>query len=562
MRVLRAFGVWLLTLWVVAGCARAPEFDLAIRGGDLLDGTGAPPRRADVAVQGDRIVFVGELGRRRGRREIDARGLVVAPGFIDVQGQSGTTVLVDGTMQSHVRQGITTEIIGEGGSPALWTRTSYDEETMTRYGLPFDWTSFEGYLKTVERRGTSVNLGSFASVNQIRRDLIGLADRPATADELARMEALLDQAMRGGSFGLSSALIYPPGSFTTTEELVRLARVAARYGGIYISHVRGESFRVKEAIAEAIAIGEQARLPVVIYHLKVAARPYWGSMKAVGAIIEAARARGLDVSACQYPYTAGATSLTAVLPGWVQEGGREAMLARLRDPKLRQRIRRAIETTTDGWENLLQGAGFEGIQIASVPPGADERIVGKTIAAIAAERRQDPWDTLFGILLESESRAGAIYHMMSEDDVKTAMRFPWVSVGTDSAAIRPDGELGRGQPHPRAYGTFPRILGHYVREERILSLAEAVRKMTSLAAAQLKIRDRGLVREGFFADLVVFDPQRVIDRATFEQPHQYPVGIEFVVVNGVVTLERGTHTGAKAGRALFGPGYGTTSPKE
>lgn len=550
--------IWLCLLWLGA-CARAPEFDLVVRGGEVIDGTGAPPRRADVGIRGDRIAFVGELGRRRGQREIDASGLVVAPGFIDVQGQSGTTLLVDGTAQSHVRQGITTEVIGEGSTPALWTPARFEEEAVQRFGIRVDWASFDGYLKALERGGISVNLGSFASVNQIRRDVVGLGNRPATAEELARMEAVLDQAMREGSFGLASALIYPPGSFTTTDELVRLARVAARHGGIYMTHVRGESFRVKEAIQEAIAIGEQARLPVVIYHLKVAARPYWGSMGEIGKLIEAARARGVAVSACQYPYTAGATSLTATLPGWVQEGGREAMLRRLRDPRLRRRIRQEIETATEGWENLVKGAGFEGIQIASVPPETDESIVGKTIARIAAERRQDPWETLFGILVDYEGRVGAIYHMMSEEDVRTAMRFPWVSVGTDSGAIRPDGPLGRGQPHPRAYGTFPRILGRYVRDEQVLSLAEAVRKMTSLAAAQLKIPERGVIREGYFADLVVFDPRQVRDTATFEQPHQYPVGIVTVVVNGVVTVDRGEHTGAKAGRALFGPGYRTAT---
>ncbi|MBI2834517.1 MAG: amidohydrolase family protein, partial [Acidobacteria bacterium] len=349
--------------------------------------------------------------------------------------------------------------------------------------------------------------------------------------------------------------IYPPGAFAKNGELVALAKVASRHGGIYISHVRGESFRVKEAITEAIDIGTQAALPVVIYHLKVAARPYWGTMGQVGALIQAARARGANVSACQYPYTAGGTGLAATLPGWAQEGGREKMLTRLRDPDLRARMRSEIETTIDGWENLIAGAGFEGIQIASVPDDQDQSVVGKRLADIAKQRNQDPWDTFFALLIDNEARVGALYHMMSEEDVRTAMKFPWVSVGTDSAAIEPEGLLGRGQPHPRSYGTFPRILGRYVRDEGVLPLPEAIRKMTSLAAEQLRIPERGLVREGFFADLVAFDPKTVIDTATFDKPQQYPAGIEYVIVNGAVTIDRGQHTGAQAGRALRGPGY-------
>lgn len=374
------------------------------------------------------------------------------------------------------------------------------------------------------------------------------------------MEAIVDRAMREGAFGLATALIYPPASFASTGEIVALAKVAARHGGIYITHVRGESFRVKEAIHEAIAIGEEAKLPVVIYHLKVAAKPLWGTMRDVGAIVDGARARGLNVSACQYPYTAGGTGLAASLPGWVQEGGREKMLERLRDPALRARIREEIAAKLpgegyDGAENLIAGSTFDGVQIASVPQDRDQTVVGRRISQIAAERGEDPWDTYFRLLVDNDGRVGALYHMMSEEDVRTAMTFPWVSVGTDAAAIKPEGELGRGQPHPRAYGTFPRILGRYVRDATLLPLEEAIRKMTGLAAAQLQIRERGELHPGWFADLVIFDPATVVDRATFEQPHQYPVGIRHVIVNGVVTVEGERHTGAHAGRALFGPGY-------
>ena len=381
-----------------------------------------------------------------------------------------------------------------------------------------------------------------------------MADRAPSVEELQKEEEILDRAMRQGAFGFATALIYPPASYTKTDELVSLAKIASKYGGVYISHVRGESFHVKEAIGEAIQIGAQAQLPVVIYHLKIAAKANWGQMAELRQLIEEARAKGLNVTACQYPYTAGGTGLPATLPGWAQEGGREKMLERLRDPTLRAKMKHDIEANTEV-ENLLAGSTFDGVQIASVPPEKDQSIVGKRLSQIAKERGADNWETLFTVLLDNDGRVGALYHMMSEDDVKTAMRFPWVSVGTDSAAIKPEGELGRGQPHPRSYGTFPRILGHYVRDEKVLPLAEAIRKMTSLAASQMNIADRGSLKEGYFADIVVFDPSTVADRATYEQPHQYSVGIDTVIVNGVVTVRDGQHTGAHAGRPLFGPGY-------
>ena len=409
-------------------------------------------------------------------------------------------------------------------------------------------------MRALQSRGTSINLGSFAPVAAIREQVLGMQNRAPTAEELKREQEILERAMQQGAFGFATALIYPPASYTQTDELVALARVAAQYGGVYISHVRGESFRVKEAIAEAIDIGRQAKLPVVIYHLKIGAKSNWGHMDDIRAEIEAARASGVDVSACQYPYTAGGTGLPATLPGWAQEGGREQMLERLKNPDERAKIRRDVEANTEV-ENLLAGATFEGVQIASVPPDKDQSIVGKRLSQIAAERHQDDWDTLFAVLIDNDGRVGALFHMMSEDDVKTAMRFPWVSVGTDSAAIRPDGPLGAGQPHPRSYGTFPRILGRYVRDEHVLELPDAIRKMTSLAASQLKLADRGTIKEGFFADLVVFDPKTVADVGTFEKPQQYPVGIDTVIVNGSVTVEGGRHTGVHAGRALFGPGY-------
>jgi len=533
-------------------CAgRPPEFDLVVRGGQMLDGTGQEARRADLGIKGDRITAVGDLSSRRAGQEIDASGKIVAPGFIDTQGQSDLTLLVDGNAESHVRQGITSEIIGEASSAAFWTPKTADPDVLERYRLRLDWTNFAGYFDRLEERGISINLGTLVPATLARREVLDLQNRPPTAEEMRRMEDYVDRGMREGAFGLSSALIYPPGSYANTEELIALARVAARHKGVYLTHVRGESFRLEQAIAEAIRIGAEAKLPVAIFHLKVAARRHWGTMPKIVGTIEAAISRGQLVSATQYPYTAGGTSLLAVLPDWAQEGGRPQTIARLKDRKLRARIRRDVDANTEGWENLLAGAGFEGIQIASLPLGADQSPLGKRLSQIASERREDPWDTLFRILIETEGRVGALYHMMSEEDIRTAMVRGFVTIGTDAPALRPDGELGRGQPHPRAYGTFPRVLGRYVREQKVIELREAVRRMTSLAAWQYNIPLRGIIRQGYYADLVVFDPARVIDLATYEKPHQYPVGIDYVVVNGVVTVTPKGHTGARAGRRLL-----------
>ena len=545
-----------LLIAVVCGACAQPSdrFDLIVRGGEVVDGTGSMPRRADVGVIGDRIVAIGDLGSAAAGRVIDATGLMVAPGFIDVQGQSGTTLLADGNAESHIRQGITSEIIGEGGSPAFWTAAdSADNEALAPFGITVDWTGFAGYFDRLRQAGTTVNVGTFVPATQVRRNIIGMDNRPPTADELARMTAMVEQAMRDGAFGLSSALIYVPGSFAQTDELVALARAAAKHKGIYITHVRGESFNLFNALDEAISIGRDGGLPVVIFHLKVAAKSHWGRMNEAVAKIEQANAAGGRVSATMYPYAAGGTGLAATLPLWVQEGGRERMLARLNDPAIRARARKEIETKIDGWENLLMAATFEGIQVASVPRDFDQSIVGKRISQIAAERKADVWDTYFQLLITSGGRIGALYHMMSEADVATGLRAPFVTIGTDSSALRAEGILARGSPHPRSYGTFPRVLGKYVRDDKVLSLHDAVHRMTGAAAAQMGLRDRGQVRERYFADLVVFNPATVRDTATYEQPHQYPIGIEHVIVNGVSVLDPKGLTGARPGRPLYGP---------
>ena len=538
-----------------AACAQpSNRFDLIVRGGEVVDGTGGSlPRRADVGVVGDRITAVGDLGSAAAGRVIDATGLMVAPGFIDVQGQSGTTLLADGNAESHIRQGITSEIIGEGGSPAFWTADTADGDALQPFGITVDWTGFSGYFDRLRQSGTTVNVGTFVPATQVRRTIIGMDNRPPTADELTRMTAMVDQAMRDGAFGLSSALIYVPGSFAKTDELAALAQAAAKHKGIYITHIRGESFNLFNALDEAISIGRDGGLPVVIFHLKVAAKAHWGRMNEAVAKIEKANASGARVSATMYPYAAGGTGLSATLPLWVQEGGREKMLERLNDPATRARARKEIETKIDGWENLLMAATFEGIQVASVPREFDQSIVGKRISQIAAERKADVWETYFQLLIASGGRIGALYHMMSEADVATGLRAPFVTIGTDSSALRSEGLLARGSPHPRSYGTFPRVLGKYVRDDKVLSLHDAVHRMTGAAAAQMGLRDRGLVRERYFADLVVFNPATVKDTATYERPHQYPVGIEHVIVNGVPVVDPKGLTGARPGRPLYGP---------
>lgn len=537
------------SLLLASECSTSLAFDLIVRGGTLVDGTGAAPRRADIGVVGDRVTVVGDLTSQRARDEVDASGLVVAPGFIDTQGQSGRALLLDGGADSHLRQGITSEIIGEASTPALWRADSADLDILRDRGVAFDWAGFSGFLDKIGAGRPAINLGSLVPLNQVRANVVGLDNRPPTPDEAARMRGLVDEAMRQGAFGLSGALIYPPGSFASTDEVIDLARVVAPYGAPYVSHIRGETDRLPVALDEAIAIGREAGVPVVVFHLKVASRARWGSMPAVVDTIDRARAAGVDVSATQYPYTVAGTSLDACLPDWVLEGGTSAALRRLRDPLVQRRVRRDIERGHDGWENFLKSAGFDGVTIASVPPEADGSVVGLTLEAIARARGHEPWQTFFELLIEHRLRVSALYALMHEDDVRVAMRQPWVSFGSDSAA-QTDAPGQSGRPHPRGFGTFPRVLGHYVRETAVLTLPDAVHRMTGFAARQFGIADRGEVRVGAFADLVVFDAATIADRATFDDPRQYPVGIDAVIVNGVTTMRRGVPTGARAGRGL------------
>lgn len=535
------------------------EYDILIRGGRVVDGTGRRAFEADVAVRGDRVVRVGRVpASARARRTIDARGLVVAPGFIDMLGQSEQNVLIDPRAMSKVMQGVTTEVTGEGGSIAPMNErlVKEDEAYYKRYNLTVDWRTLHEYFRRLTLQGSGVNLATFVGATQVRAYVVGFDNRAPTAEELERMKALVADAMEDGALGLSTSLQYVPARFAKTDEIVELAKVAKRYGGVYATHQRSEANGLDASLAEVFDIARRARIPVEIWHLKTAYRKNWGRMPSVLARIRAARARGLDVTADVYPYTAASTGLAACLPPWAIEGGVEKMLARLRDRETRARIRADILRETSEWENIYLGSGgASGVLVGSVVNRSLEGLQGKRVSEIAKEQGKDELEALFDIILSDRAQTGAIYFMMSEADLRAALREPFVSVCTDSGARATDGPLAGSKSHPRGWGSYPRVLSRYVRDERLLTLEQAVHKMTGRPAARVGLRDRGVLREGAFADITVFDPARVRDRATFEEPNQYPEGIPFVVVNGQLEVDEGRRTDVNAGRPLRGPGY-------
>jgi len=556
------FGA-LLALPAVAllGPASVPPDDFVLEGGRVVDGTGAPWFTADVAVRDGRVTAVGNLAGRTARRRIDARGLVVAPGFIDLLGQSEYNVLVDGRAASKITQGITTEVTGEGVSIAPLNQRLIDEErdTYKKYGVTPDWKTLAGYFQALEKRGTAINMATFVGSGGLRSYVVGSENRAVTSAEMAAMKALLDQAMREGALGVSSSLQYIPNIYATTEELASLAAVAAQYGGAYFTHQRSESNRIDASMEEVFRIARDAKVRTQIWHLKTAYKRNWGRMPEILAKIEAARAEGLDVSANQYPYRRASNGLDACLPPWVREGGREALLKRLADPATRERAKTDMGIEAADWENQYLGSGGpEGVMVGSVLSDALKKYEGKTIAAIAAEEKKDPRDTIIDIVIADRANTSCIISIMDEKDVRTALAHPLVSFGTDSPAKATDGPLSHEGSHPRGWGSAARILGHYVRDEKVLRLEEAVRKMTSFAAASAGLRDRGLVKVGFPADLAVFDPKTVRDVSTFEEPNRYSEGFRYVAVNGVLVIDDGRMTGKKPGRALRGPGATAT----
>jgi N-acyl-D-amino-acid deacylase len=544
-------GCSLLMAWVVLLIDRPTEaaepepYDLVLRNGTLVDGTGNPWFHGDVALRGDRIVAVGRVPAAPARREIDVKGLVVAPGFIDMHSHSDFLLLEDGNAQSKIRQGVTTEVLGEGQSAAP------RGPKMNRRGAK--WARLSDYLAEVERSGVSVNVASYVGQDNVWQSVMGDSFERPTAAQLDEMKGIVDEAMKDGAFGLSTMLAMPPGSLATTDDLVELSKVVARHHGIYSSHIRNEGSDVFDAIKEAIAIGERASLPVDIIHLKIAERKLWGRMDEVIALIEAARKRGVNVQANIYPYTRGSNDLASIIPPWAHEGGTGRMLERLKDPQQRVRLKKDIREGLPGWYNHYTAVGGDWSRMLVSGKGRYEGLTMDRILAVRAKDKDpapDPLDMLFDILIEEGGSVSTVYEHHTEKDMTLALVQPWCSIGSDGLAYATEGPLRRGVPHPRSFGTFPRVLGVYTRERGLLRLEDAVRKMTSLNAAKLGIVDRGLLRAGNHADVTVFDPQHVIDRSTFNEPFQYSEGIEYVIVNGTLVLEKGKHTGKRPGRAL------------
>lgn len=543
--------------------AQTEAYDIIIMNGRIVDGSGNPWFYGDVAISGDRIVKVGRVGPARAKRQIDARGLIVAPGFIDMLGQSEQSLLIDPRAESKVFQGITTEVTGEGGSAAPLNDYILKElePFLKHFNLNADWRTLGEYFARLERSSTAINLATYVGATQVRQYVLHDENRAPTAAELDQMRKLVAQAMEDGAVGISTSLVYAPAFYAKTEELIELAKVAALYGGVYATHMRNESNSIMPAIDEAIRIGREANIPVEIFHLKMAGKPNWGKMRDVIAKIEDARSNGLDITADQYPYVAGATSLGASVPPWAHEGGTARFVARLKDPATREKLKQEMRATSDKWENFyLAAGGGEGILIASVLNRELAKYEGKRINEVARmmgspKGQPDELDALFDLLIADNAQTSMIIFLMSEDDVKLALKQPWVSVGIDHGEVALTGPLAEGNAHPRGYGSFPRILGRYVRDEHVLTLEEAIRKMTSLAANRVHLLDRGMIKPGFFADVVVFDPQKIHDVATFEDPNRLSVGMRFVLVNGEPVVFEGKQTAALPGRPLRGPGY-------
>jgi N-acyl-D-amino-acid deacylase len=550
-----------LALCFIAAAANllAQQYDVLIRNGRVVDGSGNPWTYADVGVISDRVAFVGRAGQGlTAKRTIDATGLIVAPGFIDMLGQSEFNLLVDKQAVSKLTQGVTTEITGEGGSIAP-TNEKLDAEyadVLQHYKITADWRSLEEYFQRLLKQGSAINLGTYVGAAQVRRLVIGSENRDPTPAELKDMEIAVDDAMSDGAMGVSTSLIYAPGNYAKTDELIALAKVAAAKGGVYASHIRNEGDNEMAALDEAFRIGREAGIPVQVFHLKVAGQQNWGKMPQVIAAIEQARTGGIDVTANQYPYVAGATSLGAIVPPKYHDGGTDAFVSRLKDPATRSQIRTDLQASGPSFDNLWRSAGGAGgVLVGSVLNPDLKKYEGKTVAQIAQLENKDPLDAALDLVIADRDNVAAVYFMMSEDEVKLALKQSWVSVGTDHPEVSPTGPLSEGKAHPRGYGSFARILGKYVRDEHVLTMEDAIRKFSSLPAQQVKLENRGLLRPGYFADITIFNPGTVKDVATFEDPNRTSVGFEYVFVNGVLAVEHDKVTGQMGGRPLRGPGY-------
>jgi N-acyl-D-amino-acid deacylase len=552
-------SVLVLVVLVTAGCSRSspqPPYDVLITGGTVVDGDGTPGRRADVGIRDGRIAAVGDLTAASAGQRIDASGLVVAPGFIDMHNHSDYTILAEPKSESMIRQGVTTMVLGESRSAGPVKTGANDDPRSRSDGANVDWTTLGGYFQRLERQHMATNIASYVGEEQVWTYVKGYGQSAATAEEIDAMKKLVAQAMEEGAMGLSTALLEPPSSLATTDNLIELAKVAKQYGGIYASHIRDEGERVFQAVDEAIQVGKGADIPVDILHMKIAHKRLWGRVNEIIAMVQKARDEGRTVTANVYPYTAGQNNLSSIIPPWAHDGGREKMVERLRDPAARRRMHGEILNGLPNWYNhyLATGDGWAGMILVSMQSERNKPFQGKRMSELIAARGGDPVDVLFDLLVEEQGSVPTVFFHHSEPDMQLVLKQPWTSIGSDGAAVNPDGPTGRSHPHPRYYGTFPRVLGRYVRELHVLTLPEAVKKMTSMNADKIGIKDRGRLREGLWADITIFDPARVIDRATFENPHQFPVGIDYVIVNGVLALEHEHHTGALAGRVIYGPG--------
>jgi N-acyl-D-amino-acid deacylase len=549
-----AVGAALLCAPAVRG---EESYDVVIRGGDVYDGSGAPPRRADVGLRGDKVVAIADLAQARARLVLDARGMAIAPGFINMLSWATDSLIADGRSQGDIRQGVTTEIFGEGSSMGPLTpelkKIYKDAQTDIQYDIA--WTSLSEYLHFLEKKGVAPNVASFIGAATVRENVLGEADVGPSAEQLERMRALVRKEMEAGALGIGSSLIYAPGTYARTEELIELCKAAAPYKGKYISHLRSEGDRLLEAVDELIRISREAGVPAEIYHLKAAGAPNWTKLDAVIAKVEEARKQGLKITADMYTYTAGATGFDACLPRWALDGGYDALFPRLEDPQTRTRIVTEMRTPGLGFENLCLAAGSpDRILLVGFKSEALKPYTGKTLAEVAKLRDKDPEETILDLVAEDRTRIGVVFFLMSEDNVRKQVPLPWVSFGSDAGSLATEGVFLKSSTHPRAYGNFARVLGRYVREEKLLPLAAAIRKLSGLPSANLGLDRRGLLIPGMFADVVVFDPKTIADHATFDQPHQYATGVRDVFVNGVQVLKDGEHTGALPGRALKGPG--------
>ena len=533
------------------------DFDVIIRGGTVYDGTGAEPRQADVAIRGDRVARVGDFKSAKARTVIDANGLAVAPGFINMLSWSTESLNQDGRSQSELRQGVTTEIMGEGESMGPVNDRVREHMLRAQADIKYyiKWNTLAEYLQYLEKHGISCNVASFIGATTIREYVIGFEDKPPTPEQLDQMRELVRQEMEAGALGIGTSLIYPPAFYAKTEELIELCKVAARYQGKYISHMRSEGNQLFEALDELLRIAREANIPAEVYHIKAAGQKNWSKEDELLARIERAQKDGLNVRANMYTYTAAGTGLDACLPPWTENGGYPALFKRLRDPATREKIKAEVKIDSDKWENLYLAAGSpDKILLVGFKSDKLKPLTGKTLAEVAKMRGKDPIDTMMDLIAEDESRIGTIYFVMSEDNVKKELAKPWISFGSDEASQAPEPPFTKSNPHPRAYGNFARVLGKYVRDEKVIPMKEAIHRLSGLPATNLGLDHRGFVKEGMFADVVVFDPATIADRATFEKPHQYAVGVKHVFVNGVQVIKDGEHTGAKPGRALWGPG--------